>query len=141
MSRSQQRAGDGGISTSGPPPASSSRYHRSSIRSQKGPGLGSSSTRVQVVGERGYDSEIPRELGGVPSGSGGYHTEGQPSTTKRASKELLRNVVDPRRNGRLSSMPSQHTHQYHDHHMAHLRQDMTDDQVVRIFRIISPFTF
>ncbi|QRW27161.1 proteophosphoglycan 5 [Rhizoctonia solani] len=125
MSRSQQRGGEGGTSTSGPPPASSSRYHRSSIRSQKGPGLGSSSTRVQVVGERGYDSEIPRELGGLPSLAAGYHTEGQPSTTtttKRASKELLRNVVDPRRNGRLSSMPSQHPH-------PHLRHDMPDDQL------------
>ncbi|EUC67278.1 hypothetical protein RSOL_501010 [Rhizoctonia solani AG-3 Rhs1AP] len=98
MSRSSQRVGDG-----------SSRYHRSSIRSQKGPGLGSSSTRVQVVGERGYDSEIPRELGGMHV-SAGYHTEGQPSTTTK--HELLRNVVDPRRNGRLSSMPS---HAYHDY--------------------------
>ncbi|KAL5635926.1 hypothetical protein ACGC1H_004656 [Rhizoctonia solani] len=119
MSRSQ-RAGEGGAS--GPPPASSSRYHRSSMRSQKGPGLGSSSTRVQVVGERGYDSEIPRELGGMASVSAGYHTEGQPSTTtKRASKELLRNLVDPRRNGRLSSMPS---HAYHDYS---LRPELLDD--------------
>ncbi|CAE6514859.1 unnamed protein product [Rhizoctonia solani] len=111
MSRSQ---GAPVATGSAPPPTSSSRYHRSSIRSQKGPGLGSSSTRVQVVGERGYDSEIPRELGGMASVSAGYHTEGQASTTtsKRASKELLRNVVDPRRNGRLSSMPSQHSHVY-----------------------------
>ncbi|CAE6520396.1 unnamed protein product [Rhizoctonia solani] len=133
MSRSQ-RAGESApaATTSGPPPASSSRYHRSSIRSQKGPGLGSSSTRVQVVGERGYDSEIPRELGGMASVSAGYHTEGQASTTtKRASKELLRNAVDPRRNGRLSSMPSQHpSHTYtNDYHMHHIRPELlADDQ-------------
>ncbi|KAG8691836.1 hypothetical protein FRC11_007802 [Ceratobasidium sp. 423] len=128
MSRSQ-RAGDGAPvgSASGPPPAASSRYHRSSIRSQKA-GLGSSSTRVQVVGERGYDSEIPRELGGMASVSAGYHTEGQPSTTtKRASNELLRNAVDPRRNGRLSSMPSQHPHTYaHEYHMR--PELLADDQ-------------
>ncbi|CAE6491449.1 unnamed protein product [Rhizoctonia solani] len=128
MSRSQ-RAGDGApvATASGPPPASSSRYHRSSIRSQKGPGLGSSSTRVQVVGERGYDSEIPREMGGMASVSAGYHTEGQASTTtKRGSTELLRNVVDPRRNGRLSSMPSQHpSHTYT--HEYHFRPELLDD--------------
>ncbi|KAJ1310159.1 hypothetical protein OPQ81_006903 [Rhizoctonia solani] len=132
MSRSQ-RAGDGApvATASGAPPASSSRYHRSSIRSQKGPGLGSSSTRVQVVGERGYDSEIPRELGGMASVSAGYHTEGQASTTtKRASKELLRNAIDPRRNGRLSSMPSQHpahSYNYEHPHMHHL-DDLAADQ-------------
>ncbi|CAE7233190.1 unnamed protein product [Rhizoctonia solani] len=127
MSRSQ-RAGDTAVATgSGPPPASSSRYHRSSMRSQKGPGLGSSSTRVQVVGERGYDSEIPREMGGMASVSAGYHTEGQASTTtKRGSTELLRNVVDPRRNGRLSSMPSQHpSHTYT--HEYHFRPELLDD--------------
>ncbi|KDN51537.1 hypothetical protein RSAG8_00082, partial [Rhizoctonia solani AG-8 WAC10335] len=132
MSRSQ-RAGDGApvATASGPPPASSSRYHRSSIRSQKGPGLGSSSTRVQVVGERGYDSEIPRELGGMASVSGGYHTEGQASTTtKRASEELLRNVVDPRRNGRLSSMPAQHPSHAHPHEY-HLRPELLDDPADR----------
>ncbi|CUA72466.1 Mucin-5AC [Rhizoctonia solani] len=125
MSRNQ-RAGE---VVSGPPPASSGRYHRSSIRSQKGPGLGSSSTRVQVVGERGYDSEIPRELGGMASASAGYHTEGQASTTtKRASKELLRNIVDPRRNGRLSSMPSQHAY---PHDYSHIRPEILDDPADR----------
>lgn len=101
MSRSQRAADQ--IPPSAPP-SSTARYPRSSLRSHK---LGSSSTKVQVVGdgpqERGYDSEIARDGGGGPPFSG-YHTE-QPSS-KRSSKDLYRAALDPRRNGaRTSSMP------------------------------------
>lgn len=103
-----------------PPPSSSARYHRSSLtpssRSHKGPGLGSSSTKVQVLSdtynaapERGYDSEAIREAP-APQHSG-YYTEGQPS--KRVSKDLYRAALDPRRahGSRLSSMPAAHPQQ------------------------------
>ncbi|QRV86126.1 mucin-5AC [Ceratobasidium sp. AG-Ba] len=93
-----------------PPASSSARYHRSSLTPKAG--LGSSSTKVQVVGdaygsERAYDSEAVRHDSGAPQVVAGYHTEGVPSTSKRASKDLYRTTLDRRaHNGRLSSMPA-----------------------------------
>jgi hypothetical protein len=133
MSRSQ-RAADPQPPTSAPPPSSSSRYPRSSLRSHKG-GLGSSSTKVQVLGdghpERGYDSEIARDVtGGAPPPFSGYHTEGQPST-KRSSKDLYRAALDPRRNGaRLSSMPSAHPQQNQYAYVHDPRQGALDDSTL-----------
>ncbi|KAG9127502.1 hypothetical protein FRC07_012911 [Ceratobasidium sp. 392] len=90
-------------------PPSSSRYHRSSLN--KG-GLGSSSTKVHVLPdghpERGYDSEAVRDSP-APQVTAGYYTEGQPSTSKRSSKDLYRTALDPGRRAhgsRMSSMPA-----------------------------------
>ncbi|KAG8748732.1 hypothetical protein FRC10_000123 [Ceratobasidium sp. 414] len=95
-------------------PPSSSRYHRTSLtpHSHKA-GLGSSSTKVQVLGdgyppERGYDSEAVRDSP-APQVTVGYLTEGQPSTSKRTSKDLYRTALDPGRRvhgSRMSSMPA-----------------------------------
>ncbi|KAG8729697.1 hypothetical protein FRC12_020784 [Ceratobasidium sp. 428] len=96
-------------------PPSSSRYHRSSLtpHSSHKDRLGSSSTKVQVLGdghpERGYDSESIREPPLAPQVTPGYYTEGQPSTSKRTSKDLYRTALDPGRRvhgSRMSSMPA-----------------------------------
>ncbi|KAG8702672.1 hypothetical protein FRC08_003336, partial [Ceratobasidium sp. 394] len=94
-------------------PPSSSRYHRTSLTPHSSHKLGSSSTKVQVLGdgyppERGYDSEAVRDSP-APQVTAGYHTEGQPSTSKRTSKDLYRTALDPGRRvhgSRMSSMPA-----------------------------------